>query len=652
MADRLRLFQDVQPPETRIPSFHLPPCILTSTIDSDYTFGYERREESSFASLTERASRDGSEGILGVGRPPVASIFYTRTRYPEGHYELAGNHETVQLRPFTSMDGSVDEQPLSNQGTGSRKGRQLHRRNVAEDPALEIAMTRSRLRAVRPPIPQAAQVESEPSRGRASTLKELNILLDDAIESHSPKPKVSPDEQPANLAPKPGFVLRRVSTQQDQHRHRSPSRPRLSRKPTQSVEPRTSEESARVDYNKEDNSSQPVQDDTGRREAVKSASSATPRFSPLNEPSNQLSPVKQRAAMFESLNKKPAGHDSICQHFGHEHDASHNHVHHHPGPPRKEPKKVHRIKFGDRIEERPATPLIPLTLPTLVANEKTSRPPSVAKKEEKATKPTKPTKAENPIVEESTSDDVCKKPSHERKTSLGWPFKWGLFNKGTSAQPQETMPIPAEAEAKDQHYPTTRPSVVRSKVQEILQAAEGKSDEEQRRRDAESRRLSRRSVRALPPRRQAQMQRHGTQQEKIFESASGKSPEQEQNESLQPLAQPENSSRTLLQRAMSEKQILEPPSKSDKDSDSGGSPRKSLPPTPVRGRPSVSHRPTSAKRNDSVEQQFNLSPNRDVSRQRQGVKVEVEIRDSPEREARERGDKIVIIRADVASDMD
>ncbi|EXJ74377.1 uncharacterized protein A1O5_02673 [Cladophialophora psammophila CBS 110553] len=544
------------------------------------------------------------------------------------------------------MDGPVEERTPSRRPTLRQDSHRLRRRqhrsmeNVTDDPALEIAMARSRLRSI---APKEQAVREEPSRGRSYTLDELNIMLDDAIKDSSPKPDVSSDEQPANLAPKPGFVLRRASTRQD--RGRSRSRARQSRRSTESVVPRSSEESTRVEYEGEEKTQQ---QDSGGKGTDKPESPAAPRLKPLADQTSELSPVKQRAAMFESLSKKTTGHERVCQHFGHEHDRfyQHQHQHYHP-PPRKETKKIHRIKFGDTIEERPGTPLIPLTLPTLVTQEKTSRPPSTLQKEHFDVE------LPVPVEEEARSDDVCKE---ERKPSLTWPFRWSIFNKGSSLPPQETDTSSGDADAKDEHYPTTRHNIVRSKVQEILQAANEKDDAEQRRRDAERERLSRRPTRAQLPRRQTEAKRDETKQEKTADPTPMEAPTKEMFRSLKfPAETGDNKPgpRTPLQRAMSEKQVLAPPTRAGPDSESGASPQKPALQTPIRGRSISAHRPSFGRQTNSVQQQFNLSPgpSRSGSKQRQGVKVEVEIRDSPEREARERGDKIVIIRADV-SEMD
>ena len=616
----------------------------------------ERNEDPS--APEPRVLSHGIENVRRSRHRPVNVISYQDVRDLENLHQQGNEHHGRPIRPFTSMDGPGEDQNLSGRGIGRHSSLQFRRQdrsteNAGDDPALEIAMARSRLRSI-VPRQEPAQDMPEPPRGRASTIDELNVMLDDAIKDSSPKPEISPDDQPASLAPKPGFVLRRASTRQDRHRSKS----RVSRKTTESVEPRTSEESTRVQYDGSEMAYQSPQEESVHettftpRSPLKPTSQAASQLHPTARPITELSPVKQRAAIFGGLSKnaQPTGHDSVCRHFGHEHDPTHDHVHHHPGPQRKEPKKVHRIKFGDRIEERPATPLIPLTLPTPVTQEKTTRPPSAAA--EIAETKHEMRRPVETVAEESTSDDVFKEASHERKSSLNWPFKWSIFNKGASVPPQETVPTPVEVEAKDEHYPSTRPSFVQSKVQEILQAAEKKDDAEKQRRDAERGRLTRRNTRPRPPSRRPTVTKPSdVMPEAVLEPMSNETAKNQLlSQGRKPAPSSEEKPKTPLQRAMSEKQVLPPPARPEYDSSLVSSPQKSLPQTPVRGRPSLAHRPTPDQKH-SVEKQFNLSPERSMSRQRQGVKVEVEIRDSPDREARERGDKIVIIRADVASDM-
>jgi hypothetical protein len=488
-------------------------------------------------------------------------------------------------------------------------------------------MARSRLRHVTP-APSQPQPSSKPRRSQADTMDELNTLLDDAIERNSPKPEVSSDDQLQNLMPKPGFVLRRASRQDREHRDRSRSRSRPSRKVNQSTEPKTSEESTRVQYGNDGLVQEP-----NNKEIPDVPPTAASPVKPSTAPPKELSPVKQRAALFENLSK-PTAQDPSCQCVGHEHDYVHDREHR----AHSEQKKVHRIKFRDRIDERPATPLIPLTLPTIVTKEKSSRPSSVASRSPSPPRhePEQPSIAE--VVTEHDEQEKLDQKIPERKASSNWPFRWGLFNKGCSVHPQETIPMPVEA-LKDDHYPTTRPSIVRSKVQQILQAANQKDDAERERREAEQNRLNRNPSRAKGPLRRAPSgNRIPSKKANETESSQLETSTRDLPEVISTAGE-ELDPKTPLQHAMAEKQVLFPPSQSEKSTEVDEIPLKSQPQTPIRGRPSQSH---------IIHQRFDLSPSRSNSRGRQAVKVEVEIRDSPDKKARERGDKVVVIKADVS----
>lgn len=530
------------------------------------------------------------------------------------------------------MEGPVNDQETKPESQDGPELRRKHRsmENVA-DPALVITTARSRLRSV---APEKAHVEGT-SRSRAYTLAELGHMLDDAIEDSAHRPEIRSRARTGNLTPKPGFVLRRKTSHKS--RHQSQSRGRAPRRSTESVAPRSSEESARVDYEDSENTQGPSRPDADSKETdISSTSLPDQGLAPLPQRGAELSPVKQRAAMFESLVRKPTGHDQICQHFHHNNDTS---------PQRQEPggkvtRKIHRIKFGETIEERPGTPLIPLTLPQIVTQQK-SRPASVLRTEQEDYSQLEP------VGEQASIEDVF---GTRRKTSTNWPFKWSIFNKSPTAPPQETEPQLAGDDGKDEHYPSTKPSVVRSIVQDLLQAANEKNDAEKRRRHSDRERMSRRQSRGPVPARQTDLK----EDDKPPHLPPLHLAVQEQEEGLKPSAVADGNPaepETPLHRAMTEKQVLSPPMLPEATNDSAsGSPQKFTPRTPARGRGRSFHRLSTSDQQHAVEQHFNLSPgpSRSGSKNR-GVKVEVEVRDSPEREARERGDKIVIIRANVAS---
>jgi hypothetical protein len=563
----------------------------------------------------------------------MGPIVYHEVRDLAQSYQRDTTHPELRIRPYTSLDGAQAERKRSSDEPELQQLTRLPRGNrsmdnLADDPALEYTMARSRLRVVGPKQ-ESIQGMPEGRRHRVSTMDELNNMLDDAIRNSSPKPPVSSDEQPSNLAPKAKFVLRRTSTRRS--RHQSQSRSRFSQKTNKSTEPCDTENSVPAGSDCA-YSGQPAPETLpSTTTASLDAQSIASHPKSTQASVSKVSPVKQRAALFEGLSKRdePQGHDAVCHHFGYGHESPQDdYTYHHPRTTRMQAKKFHRIKFGDRIEERPATPLIPLTLPTLITKTKTSRPQSV-----------------EPNVEKPAQDDISRESN--KSPSVAWPFKWGIFNKG-NALPQESTPVSVGMDPKDEHYPSTRPSMVRNKVREILKAVEEKDDQEQKRRDAEKERLTRRTTRAHPPSRKPTLLKKFSIHEAAAETPIPVDPQSGGDSRSKPASVPEDATKTPLQRAMSEKQVFAPPTSGEYAEENPQSPQKPLPSTPIRGRPSLVQRPAN-EHAQSLERQFNLTPARSASRARPGVKVEVEIRDSPEREARERGDKVLIIRADVAN---
>ncbi|EXJ78014.1 hypothetical protein A1O3_09173 [Capronia epimyces CBS 606.96] len=525
--------------------------------------------------------------------------------------------------------------------------------NVA-DPAREIATARSRLRSV---IDKNVTIE-KPKRDRVDTLAELGHMLDDAIEDQSLMPGVISAEMSDEATPRPDLTSYSQTSQPVCHH--SHSRGPEVRQSMGSAMPRSSEEFARVNNAEKSRHRQPPlrkkshDDKHGTEtplvetrprtspERQLSCSVLEPGSQALTRPDEKLSPVKQRAALFESLVQKPSEHEQICQHFppgrGAPQGGSHN---------RKETKRFARIKFGGTIEERPATPLIPLTLPTIVSTEQNSSTDSSVMT------------VEQPAPEHAASvdDRATEAVPHQRTASMNWPFKWTIFSKPPSTPPQEARPLLTGDEAKDVHHPGSKPSAVKSIVQDLLQAANGKDDAENRRRHSEKERLSRRQSRPPPVVKESELGEGKVDLEDlkpanvpplqmpITEEVEGLGPFPKVNDTL-------SEPRTPLQRAMTEKQVLSPPNRFEALSESSPSPRKPDPRTPVRGRSTRSTHRLSVGEHRGVEQRFNLSPgsSRSTSRNgRAGIKVEVEVRDSPEREARDKGEKIVIIRANVES---
>jgi len=310
-------------------------------------------------------------------------------------------------------------------------------------------------------------------------------------------------------------------------------------------------------------------------------------------------------------------------------------------------RKVHKIKFGNKIDERPGTPLIPLTLPQIVGPRELS-----------TLSPQQMGQVEKEAAEKPPQDNAAKSES-QRRSSMGWPFRWNIFNKPGVSQhgtkdnnSRDVQPAPKE-------QPSEGPTVVKSKVQDLLLAAKEREVAEKRRWELERQRMSRRHSR-FPPAGPKESAGNGEELEPQKPLQPHTLPPlslapEKQAEAANPFLAVDNETTepiTPLQRAMTEKQVLSPMSLPQGMTETNVSPRKSTPQTPVRGRSRrTTHRLSMSSQERNIEQQFNLTPEPSRSTSRAGggagVKVEVEVRDSPEREARERGEKIVIIRANV-----
>ncbi|EXJ88668.1 hypothetical protein A1O1_05599 [Capronia coronata CBS 617.96] len=492
-------------------------------------------------------------------------------------------------------------------------------------------------------------------------MAELGHMLDNAIDDQSMMPGIVSAElsDEATSGPYPP----KRSEMSQMLRNQSHSRSHKSRRSTESAVPRSSEDSARVNYAElplplPQLISKPTTHENApgdKQDANVLSTEVRPKLShesqssrnllefrqhPSIHPDQKLSPVKQRAAMFESLVVKPSQHQQECQHFPPERDDAQG-----ESLSRKDTKKVARIKFGDTIEERPATPLIPLTLPTMVSTQQTSSGSS-------SVMTTEPPPSEHTVSED---DKLTENAEHNRKPSMTWPFKWSIFNKAPTVRLQDSEPAPVEDAVKDEQHTGVKPSTVKSIVQDLLQAANQKDNAEKHRRHSEMERLSRRQSRPPPLVKESELSEDKVDLEDLKPANVPplQLPIQEETEGLGPVTKTKDTfaePRTPLQRAMTEKQVLSPPDRLETLNESSSSPRKADPSTPVRGRSRKSTHRLSVGEHRGVEQRFNLSQGSSRSRSRSGragVKVEVEVRDSPEREARSKGEKIVIIRANV-----
>ena len=253
-----------------------------------------------------------------------------------------------------------------------------------------------------------------------------------------------------------------------------------------------------------------------------------------------------------------------------------------------------------------------------------------------------------------------------------------MFSKGSAAPPQEN-PDDASADPKhDEHYPASRPSVVKSKVQELLDAARKREHEEQSRRQSEAEYLSRRQSRNSGRVLESQIDAHVPDTSKVDAQhlSALQMPVEEQAatfdstlEQLGTLAIAQRDSKantpelphdmphTPVLEALHEKEVLSESSPNTRYPTPRGpsirsmSPVKTLaesqPDTP-RGRRSLARQSLSPRgATHFVEQRYILqSSSRSPSRGTR-IRMECDLHDSPERAARDRGEKVLVMRADV-----
>ncbi|KAK5050364.1 hypothetical protein LTR84_003645 [Exophiala bonariae] len=557
-------------------------------------------------------------------------------------------------RPRPSVQVEKDEVGQKTTAKNAPASRRTSRRRqsmeiLAGEPS-RFADARSRLRSV------IDDHEEKPNsqRSRAYTLAELNHMLDDAIGGNVDLDGRLSSSMTEEATPKANVYQDQPALSDSQRQ--SHSQERNIRSSLDSAHPRSSGSSEHGAYDDEKNAlywphliTRNVPKRPHTSHSTRHASTARvptqvvvvpPQANPVPVKS-QFSPVRQRAAMFESLGPVTVVHGEDCG------PSQHPHINSTRSKQEFKPPltKVHKIKLGNVIDERPGTPLIPLTLPQMVSPRElpTSSTPQT----------------DNVEVKPAESNTGTVTQDRQRKPSMGWPFRWGIFNKNASTQHEAQGDAPTDAQSTAKVQPETESKIVKSRVQDLLLAAKERDEEEKKRWNLEKDRMSRRHSRfpTMVVKDPTAPEQHVEPQSTITSQPSPQPP----SESAPP-AKPSQTlfaaesevfeQKTPLERAMTEKQVLSPMSLPQAMTESETSPRKSTPQTPIRGRSRrPTHRISLNGQEHPMESQVSLSSRRSRSVSRTGagggVRVEVEVRDSPEREARERGEKIVIIRANV-----
>lgn len=654
VADRIRAFQggldsdNGPPPASNVISHN-----TTKSTETSLTSDAGLPKDANIGRPLERQASVAHKHVQGHTRPSLSS--------PRKQNQLKADKSgqsprkaSSRPRPSAEVERSPVEPKTTEHPEQSPTRRTSRRRQSMDNMAVEsseFAGARSRLRSV------IDGFEEKPNsqRSRAYTLAELNHMLDDAIGGGGEFDEVLSGSMTGEATPMANIHQDHATVSASQHQSRSQER--FTQSSLDTVRPRSSNSSEQDVYDDEKNAlywphlitrgvtKRPHTSHSSRRPSTGRVLNR-PGFEPAEakpvQARSQFSPVRQRAAMFESLGPMTLVHSEDC------------------GPsqrpptdymrPKQQPAptttKVHKIKFGNVVDERPRTPLIPLTLPQMLSPREGPNPPAQR---------TNQTEVESA---ERGSNSGTVKEDRQRKSSMSWPFRWGIFNKTASAQHDTEDDVPTDVQPTPRLQPRAEPNVVKSRVQDLLLAANERDDEEKKRWNQQKERMSRRHSR-FPTL-------------AVVDSSGGNEhveprkplPTQAPPQSMpleKPVEAPPNflsaegeavEPNTPLQRAMTEKQVLSPMSLPRSMTESETSPKKSAPQTPIRGRSRKStHRLSVNDQERSMGEQLHLSSrsSRSVSRTggRGGVKVEVEVRDSPEREARERGEKIVIIRANV-----
>jgi hypothetical protein len=621
VAERIRRFQEVSdvPTVSTRPASTVPVDIPAAGLRSQSAFGH--RKQDSFGPPATRASRDVPDGSRGDGHPPVG-MPYSSTKFsppliPRAATSLAGK---VPKNEDPFLTSSPPQPPARSQTTTS---------NRKSETATDLAGIRSRLKYV-------GQKTDQPRRDSTEThdtLAELGSMIDSAIVEQSNDNKHKQQDVDAEPASPERTMVRPQ---------------RLGRSPRKSMDSATFSPPLR-------RSSRPRTSNQSRSPGKSwHQQSASPRPEP-----SLLSPVKYRTAIFESMQYHEDPKDAPCEapHDRHIHVKKEWSV-----IPESEgagmEKELHSLKFGETMYDRSEADESPRKSTELI---KARGDTADSSHESRGSFTTARTTIHSPLM--STADDgfqVLQAPQPQRKTSLGWPFKWKSLKKGSSVPPF-TDADPATATEQDSHYPSTRPSIVKSKVQALLK----RDADEQFRRQSE-----------IENKKKSQSRRPSKVGSDEVKEATPTSPSasltpyaplqaaaQEQAEMLAgleaiPISKAEtpaveygnSSKKAPVQASWAEKEVTEKSIQSPTKPPRSSTSTKQAPSTPVRVRTAQVRQSMSPRYSPyTSEQAFILSPvpSRSPSRGRDPIRVhrvEVEMRDSPEREARERGEKLMYVR--------
>ena len=412
---------------------------------------------------------------------------------------------TLPPRPTMSLAGKLrrhDDPFLAAEGQEDPPCKDSIKEKEA-DANTEVETALSRLRST---VKRKKQ-QQKTSVSKAYTLAELNDMIDDAIEEHAADvPAEASGKSSTHISLKPTVVRHSQSERASRRsledvafsalnnkgqRPTSPSRGRkmsslLARNPDQDWLPKqTSQDRARQD--------------PGLRSG---------------------SPVKQRAALFETMHQQPEGRVNACEapHDPHIHVKSEcSVVPSHENTFDKE-KELHYWKFGKTIYDRSEVPkaISPQdgkgcrnstqssheTLNSFNTANFSPQRPDVPDENgavaggigetpdlfdtAKASSPSTDISDENRVVAVELPHE------HADKTPVSWLNTWKFFSKGSSVPPRTDEDVVEATPPRNEHYQSSRTSIVRAKVEKLLRRDEEEQDRRQSVLEHRSRAQSRR----------------------------------------------------------------------------------------------------------------------------------------------------------------
>jgi hypothetical protein len=494
----------------------------------------------------------------------------------------------------------------------------------AEKPKTELAGARTRLRPV--------SERRERLNGTTSdnlTIAELGSILDSAIIEQSSN--ASPVK--SNLA-SPQSPLSRLRIARTSQRGYSQSLRNNDRLAT-AREQRTRPATATSDYPTSSpiKSPQSIESPHSPLKFPQQSQNKSPAYSraSIGIPDRCVSPVKQRAAMFESLSSSPPDSTEPSQ------PPPKAHLHHKEGwvtipghfPTPEVEAGLHRLKFGRSIDMHSDT-----------VEASTSRDTEAYE-----------------TAHESDMSPVRQAPprnGHRRAPSRGWPTHTPVSSKTGIAYPQQTEEA-ASPSARDAHYPPARPSIVSQRIAQLALAgleceqvpnrSRSVANSRSRYTSATSAMVGEDEIRehgldggVLRPRLLAQLQVQIQEEADSVRSNPQEygNPDVGQHATRNLLCS-RDAAQTPVSLGMYEKQAVSTSRKDLSQVGEGG------PSTPARGRSQVKRTPRSS--GYGVEQSFYFSPTRSRSQSKaSGRRLTLEINlGTPDKEAMEK----VVIKADM-----